>query len=882
MAADKQEKMMNEKTPYSSRILNAAKGQKTYRGKNLLQIALPLGGIGAGCICLNGQGGLQDFSIHNKPSLKAVPDRFQVDSSAFALLHLPDLQLTRLVEGPMPVERIYDQGLKSHGNQGGRYEGLPPFQLCSFKGEYPFGQVQLSDPEIPLVVQVNGFSPFIPLDDMNSSIPCAILEYTLKNPTEEEVRYEFSYHLSHLACGKNPRQSLSSRNALIENTGVFMYNEEHPHSEEYGSAALGILECTPEIKGMWFRSTGWFDAVSTIWREVTNGAFKPNDGSQAKTCKGLNGGSVLVKGVLAPGQEVTYPIVITWYFPNVHFCIGTEKETQLPEEGGCCCQSTPSDQVPAPCWRPYYTSQWGDAREVLLYVKENYSSLRGRTQAFHDALFSSTLPSYVIEAITANLAIIKSPTVLRQENGNLWGWEGCCFDVGCCFGSCTHVWNYAQSIPHLFPQLERTLREQELVRSMNKDGHVTFRAALPDGPTPHDFHAAADGQLGGILKAYREWQINGDKEWLKKMYPLVKKSLDFCIENWDPRHTGLIEEPHHNTYDIEFWGPEGMSSSCYLAALAAIINLSHEVGHPEYVAFYDELLKRGAAAIDTELFNGQYYEQKVMTTELRSAPSAAQLQKLYEENTEEAELYSMEGPKFQFGRGCLSDGVLGAWLAIMCGVEYPQSAENISKHLKSVFENNFKASLRNHPNPQRAGYAMGDEPGLLLCTWPSGGKPTLPFVYSDEVWTGIEYQVASHLIINNMVEEGLTIVYAARSRYDGHKRNPWNEYECGNYYARAMSSYALLAALSGFRYSAPEKTLYFGPKTKKGIFKTFFSAATGWGTISLRNGKLSIRLVEGTLAVETIVLTVEGKNIEFNPNVVIHENSRAIFDVLEG
>ena len=201
---------MSNKISCSSKILNTTKGQKIYRGKNLLQIAFPIGGIGADCICLNGQGGLQDFSIHNKPSIKAVHDRYQIDPSAFALLHLPDLQLTRLVEGPMPVERIYDQGLKSHGNQGGRYEGLPPFQLCSFKGEYPFSQVQLSDSEIPLEVQVKGFNPFIPLDDKNSSIPCAILEYTLTNPTTEEVRYEFSYHLSHLACGKNPRQSLSS------------------------------------------------------------------------------------------------------------------------------------------------------------------------------------------------------------------------------------------------------------------------------------------------------------------------------------------------------------------------------------------------------------------------------------------------------------------------------------------------------------------------------------------------------------------------------------------------------------------------------------------------------------------------------------------------
>jgi len=867
---------MNNANPYPPQILNGLKDQKTYRGKNLLQIALPLGGIGAGCICLNGQGGLQDFSIYNKPSLKAMPDRYRIEPGSFALLHLPDYQLTRLVEGPMPVERIYDQGLKGQGYTGGRYEGLPRFRGNSFKGKYPFGYARLSDPEIPLVVTITGFNPFIPLDDKNSGIPCAILEYTLKNPTKEVVRYEFSYHLSHLACGKNPRQSPNSRNEVIANTGVFMYNVEHPNSEEYGSAALGIVDGEPLIKAMWLRGH-WFDAVSSLWQEVTRGGFKPNDGNQSSTASGLNGGSVLVKGVLRPGEKAVVPVVITWYFPNVHNCVGGQEDIHDKGES-CGCRSASLEQVPEPSWRPYYVSHWKDAREVLLYVKENYIELRKRSQSFRDALFSSTLPSYVLEAISANLAIIKSPTVLRQENGNLWGWEGCSSDVGCCHGSCTHVWNYAQSIPHLFPQLERTLREQELKRSMDERGHVTFRAALPDGATPHDFHAAADGQLGGIMKVYREWQISGDKDWLVEMYPLVKTSLDYCIETWDPRHTGLIEEPHHNTYDIEFWGPEGMGSSFYLGALTAMVNIAYEVGHPEDITLYESLQKKGVKAMDEELFNGEYYQQKVMIEELRSSPSPDMIKKLYEENEEEAELFKKEGPKYQYGSGCLSDGVLGAWLAYMCDLESPQTPENITSHLKAVFEYNFQASLINHVNPQRPGYAIGDDPGLLLCTWPREGKPTLPFVYSDEVWTGIEYQVAAHLIANNLVEQGLTIVYAARSRYDGHKRNPWNEYECGNYYARAMASYALLIAITGFRYSAPEKIFYYAPKMKKRPFRSFFSTASGWGVVSLAENKLSIRMLEGTLTVDKMVLTLPDKKLVIDCCSVIG-NKEMVFDL---
>ncbi len=840
---------------------------RSFQGRNLLQIAMPLGGIGTGCICLNGQGGLQDFSIRNKPATSAMPDGHITTDSAFALLHLPGLEVTRLVEGPLPFERVFNQGLKGQGYREGGFEGLPRFRNGSFKGEFPFGMAALSDPEVPLTVKLTGFNPFIPLDDKDSGIPCAILEYTLSNPGAASVDYEFSYHLSHLAPGKDANNAPKSRNAPIPGLGAYLYNEEHPNSAAYGSAALGVLGHEPAIKAMWFRG-GWFDGISALWREVSTGSFKPNSGEKAATSQGRNGASILLKGSLAPGAEVTYPIVIAWYFPNVDYAHGENDPHSDVSEAPCDCGGLCdcSDQA-APRWRPYYASQWKDAREVLIYVRDHFTRLRERTQAFKDALFRSTVPAYALDAVSANLAIIKSPTILRQENGNIWAWEGCFCDSGCCHGSCTHVWNYAQALPHLFPQLERTLREKELERSMDENGHVTFRSALPDGPAPHTFHAASDGQLGGIMKVYREWQIYGQRDWLLKMYPLAKKSMDFCIENWDPRHTGLLEEPHHNTYDIEFWGPDGMCTSFYLGALTAMSALGRDSGHPEDAATYQAIAQKGAAAMESALFNGEYYQQKVMLEGLRASPSPETLERLAEANPDEAELLKSEGPKYQYGTGCISDGVFGAWLASLCGLESPQDPVHIRKNLQSIFNYNFKTSLWDHANLQRPGYAIGDEPGLLLCTWPKGGKPTLPFVYSDEVWTGIEYQAASHMISQGLAAEGLTIVKALRSRYDGRVRNPWNEYECGNFYARAMASYALLIALSGFRYSAVSKTLYLAPRLEARPFECFFSTASGWGTIVVKEDRVILKLQEGILVVDQLRLNSAGKSYQVAPRV---------------
>ena len=564
-----------------------------------------------------------------------------------------------------------------------------------------------------------------------------------------------------------------------------------------------------------------------------------------------------MRGELVPGERVTYPVVIAWHFPNITAAVA----------GG-------SAEIPL-VWHPFYATQWQDAKAVLGYVRDHYADLRDRAQAFHDALFASTLPAAVLDAVSANLGIIKSPTILRHESGDLWGWEGCFCDAGCCAGSCTHVWNYAQALPHLFPALERTLRAAELESSMDGRGHVNFRAAPPGLPTAHDFHAAADGQLGGIMKVYREWQISGDPAWLARVYPLVKRSMDFCIAQWDPRRVGLIEEPHHNTYDIEFWGPDGLCASFYLGALAAMAALARDAGHPEDATPYDALARRGAQAIEARLFNGEYYQQQIMVDGLRDTSFAQTLADLAEDTSEEARLLKQEGPKYQIGAGCLSDGVWGAWLARLCGVESPQDRASIRSHLAAVYRHNFKPSLWEHANPQRPGYALGDEPGLLLCTWPDGGKPTLPFVYSDEVWTGIEYQVASHLVAEGMIEEGLTIVKAMRSRYDGRARNPWNEYECGNYYARAMASYALLIALSGFYYSAVTRTLTLAPALDADPFTCFFSTATGWGTLTLRADRLEVQLAAGELVVSTLRVTRRGQTTVLRPNLILRAGGPA-------
>jgi uncharacterized protein (DUF608 family) len=539
--------------------------------------------------------------------------------------------------------------------------------------------------------------------------------------------------------------------------------------------------------------------------------------------------------------------MMAWYVPDTDLNYGKDSKEKV--EGTC---SEKSCSCKDPYYKPWYSAKFKGIEDVVTYWKTNYNDLRDKSVLFKDSFYNTTLPAEIIEAIAANLAILKSPTVLRQPDGKLWSWEGCGDNSGCCAGSCTHVWNYAQAIPHLFPKLERTLRETEFFPSQDKEGHQTFRSALPIRPVATDFYAASDGQLGGIMKMYRDWRISGDSNWMKKMYPQVVESMDYCIRTWDPRSTGTLEEPHHNTYDIEFWGPDGMCTGFYLGALKAITEMGKFLG--EDVRKYQTFYEKGRKALETELYDGEYFIQKIQWKGLNAPDPVAASRGAWNSDysVEAKELLQKEGPKYQYGKGCLSDGVLGVWIAEMCGLKDIVDPVKVASHLKSVYKYNFRSDLSDHSNPQRPSYALGKEGGLLLCTWPKGDMLSLPFVYSNEVWTGIEYQVASHMLMIGETEKALEIVRACRSRYDGRIRNPFDEYECGHWYARAMSSYGMLQGLTGVRYDAVTQEMFMD--SGKGDFTSFISTETGFGNVGLKSGKPFLNTVYGEITVMKFVI----------------------------
>ncbi len=779
-----------------------------YSGEFLNQIAFPMGGIGAGMICLEGTGALSHVSLRNRPEVYNEPCIF----AAVSLNGKPEL--ARVLEGPVPPRKIFGPPDTGNGGGGTTY-GLPRFASAQFQAHFPFATVRLSDPRLPLRAEVTGWSPFVPGDADNSSLPMAALEYRFSNRAKTQVDGVFSFHSKNfMASGENPRA------VRPINGGYVLWGGGAPERPwEEGAFAATVSEAEVRVNHAWFRG-GWWDALTMAWRDAAEG--RCSAGPAVTEGQPSPGASLFVPFQLAPGASRTITLRLAWFAGQTNLRIGKDFSGAAPAQG------------PASSFRPWYAGRFTDINSVSFYWRDRYDELRDKTVRFSKCFYDSTLPPEILEAVAANLTILKSPTVLRQTDGRLWSWEGCGDNSGCCHGSCTHVWNYAQAIPHLFPSLERTLRETEFGPSQNEAGHQQFRSALPIRPVDHDFYAAADGQLGGIMKVFREWRMSGDTEWLRALWPKVKRSLDYCIATWDPGHKGWVEEPHHNTYDIEFWGPEGMCTSFYLGALQAASLMGKALG--DEPPLYAQLLSLGTPKAGAELFNGEYFFQRIEWKNLRAKNPLQNKSMVGDYSPEAVALFEKEGPKYQYGNGCLSDGVLGAWLALVCGVGPVLDQDHVRSHLRAVHRYNLKRDLSGFANPQRPTYACGREGGLLLCTWPRGGELSLPFVYSNEVWTGIEYQAASHLMRLGLVKEGLEIVRVCRARYDGRVRNPFNEYECGHWYARAMSSYALLYGLSGARYDAVEKVLYLEPSIS-GDFRCFFCAGDSYGTVGVQQGK---------------------------------------------
>lgn len=781
--------------------------------------AFPLGGIGAGNVSIGARGELRDWEIFNRPAKGArLPNTF------FCIRAQAEGQpaVLRVLEGP--IQPPHDL---SHGYHPSTGAGLPRMAASTLSGVYPIATVSFEDPRLPLRVSLEAYTPLVPLEADESGLPGAVLAYTVTNTSAARVAvtlvgslfnpvggvaFDRFGNLAAGGLGGNVNE-LREEGGL---RGVLLRSEQYaPGDLRFAELALATDHPRTTARRAWLRG-GWWDYLQEFWSDLADdgeltdlGYETPSAPGQSDTC------SLGALDELAPGETRTYRFFLTWHVPNRPDSWRTE--------------SAPLTQV-------RYAARFQGAWQSASYLHANRARLEGATRAFTEALWGSTLPEPVRDALAANIMPLRSTTCFWMADGRFYGWEGCFDDAGCCEGSCTHVWSYAHTAAFLFPSLEREMRRLEFVVETDDSGFQFFRGMQSTGEqfiwhwgADQRPEAALDGQMGSVLRVYREWLLSGSRAWLETVWPGVKRAMIYAAGHWDADGDGVPEGKQHNTYDIEFYGANPLCGAYYLAALRATEELARVMGEEELARNCRAAFELGSRNLDAQLWNGEYYVQK---------------------------LDDVDAYKYQHGLGILSDQLLGQLHARVLGLGDLLPPDHVRRAVKAIFDHNFRRDFSEHVNVQRT-YVLNDEAGLLLCSWPNGGRPRLPFPYSDEVWTGFEYQVAAHLLYEGWLDEGLEIVAAARARHDGVRRSPWNEVECGHHYARSMSSWALLTALSGFRCDMAAGWMSFDPilaaSTDRDSFSCFWSCGRGWGTYTQRRQEdgswlPELRVLVGNLA----------------------------------
>ncbi len=583
---------------------------------------------------------------------------------------------------------------------------------------------------------------------------------------------------------------------------------DRPHS-----SLIGPLEEMPDFGTLGLTLLGSPDQVATSVSlpegEMPEGLFDgdnlPEEGTGQKPFGTVLRGAIGETFSLAPGEQRQVSFAITWHFAN------------LKENGH------------------FYTTRFRDAAEVARYLGENLERLDGETKRWHATYYDSTLPHWLLDRIHSTVSTLATSTCQWWANGRFWAYEG----VRCCHGTCGHVWNYEHAMARLFPSLERSVREmQDFNAEAGFDpetGRIRFRGDWPD-------FWCGDAQTGYVLKAYREHQISADDAFLKKNWSAIRKALQYLIVQ-DDNDDGLIEGKQHNTYDIDFYGPNPMIGSLYLGALRAGEEMARELGETAFADKCRAIFESGKKLSVERLFNGEYLIQIVD----------------HEEH-----------PKHQHGDGCLSDQLFGQGWAHQVGLGYVYPEPVVQSTLESIWKYNWAPDIaaQNKVHPPQRWFAYNGEAGLFTCTWPKSKHlgPT-SVLYRDEVWTGIEYQVAGHMAWEGMITEALAICRGIHERYHPAKHNPFNEIECGDHYARGMASWSVLTGLSGFEYHGPKRQLGFAPRMNADDFRAVFTAAEGWGTLTqTRAGskqKNRIEVAWGTLPVKSLAFELpEGATLK--------------------
>jgi uncharacterized protein (DUF608 family) len=804
---------------------------RRFSGEHLSRIAFPIGGIGTGGLELCGRGNLRSWQIFNR-TLDHEIQPYIFSAIFVRSTGKPDFA-SFLESRLLPPFDIHDNGVRLYG-----LPGMPRLDDAEFWGSFPLARIDFKDAHCPVTVSLDAFSPFFPIDIDSSGLPAAVLTYSVINPLSVSVDVSIAWTFSNPSSNERSRVNELRTSASCKGT-VMTQPSLAEDSARRGSFALCTLSNEDGAKShlpMW-TDLGGASAIDLFWDHFSMTGTLPSPPVDiSKDAAAV--ASANIHHSIPAGATRTFRFLLTWHYP-----------VRTAENMGW----DPVKGHEKTVLGNHYCTRFADAWAVAEFVSANLPAMETQTRDFVANVRSSTLPETVKDAAASNLSTLVSNTLFRIADGSFHGFEGCGNNGGLGFGSCTHVWNYEMATPYLFPKISQSMRETSFGYVTDEHGHMDFRHKLPIG-LEHWGNAAADGQMGQIVRLYLDWRTSGDTAWMKSHWPAAKRALTYAWRegSWDADQDGVMEGAQHNTYDVEFVGPNALCQVWYLAALRASARMAEAAGDEAFAAELTNMFERGRAWTDANLFNGEFYIQEIR----------AFLKGKIDPGTLSGGVDPSK-PRFQLGGACHSDQLAGQQVAKIAGLGDLLSPENLRKTLTSIERYNYKPDLFSWRGSLRI-YALNDEAAIVLCDYPRGGKPEVPVNYYNENWTGVEYSVSQLMCMYGMADRAIAHVADIRNRFDGKKRNPYDEPEYGHHYTRAMSSWGLIPTLSGFRHDAVSNELTIAPRWKAGdSFRCIWSAYNGWGYFTKSENFLEIVVLYGSLTLQSLVTYAEAGTAEW-------------------
>lgn len=680
-------------------------------------------------------------------------------------------------------------------------------------------------------VALEAFNPLIPADVDASSLPVAILRYRVRNTSRLPMEVTIAGTIENFVGSNGTDDAIGGNINRFEQTaalaGVLMTAPELDARHEAGGEF-----CLATIRGEGSIShrTGWADAmwsnsVLEFWDDfLDDGLLDNHDTAWPRPVASLTNAVSLL-----PGEEGTITFLLTWNFPN--------RRAWRSDDYGDISVGAYTHHTVGNHYSTVHPHPWQTAQ----YVAAELSSLEERSRRASAAVINTNAPQAVREAALFNLSTLRSPTLFRTADGNFYGWEGVKDREGSCFGTCTHVWGYEFATSFWFREIATSFRETQYLRSTDDRGRMAFRATLPISATPQWSLAAADGQMATLVHLFVDYVLAGDVDYLRRLWPAARRTLEFAWipGGWDADQDGVMEGCQHNTMDVEYYGPNPQMQSWYLAALRAAEEMATDVGDTEFASKCRDLYEQGSGWTDDNLFNGRYYEHQILPIHDPSTIAADLRQPVDGRRPDQ--------PILQLGKGVLIDQLVGQYAARLAGLGGVLDSQHVRTALSEVYRRNHRPSMWGHFNHMR-GYALDDESAVVMADYAPGERPDEPFPYFNEVMTGFEYTLAVNHIQDGSKETATAIIESIRARYDGRRRNPFDETECGRHYARAMSSWSALIAWNDVSWDG--RTGVLATALQGG--SSFFSTGLAAGEIRRDGGSVEVDVLEGILPIRAL------------------------------